>query len=218
VRGLISILSNFGNRSQVPLHLRPKGLPHKENEVSEVPSINPVGNPSSKGLGDFNLSDYRDFHTLECLASFAWKQMRNLSPSITEMRKYLYGPCSCLQNQGRSEAPGFTYEELAADALHDLQKGNLVKAQTFFSKAAARKEEEAKKAFQKAAEALRHQAALMWVTDPGEAVALYRRATELDPNNANGWVLLRTLLHQLGFKEQAEDVGRRINENRKEDH
>lgn len=54
--------------------------------------------------------------------------MLNPTASIQQVLEYTTGPCSCRQKQPRPDQPETTYEELLAEALHDLRKGSPAKA------------------------------------------------------------------------------------------
>jgi tetratricopeptide (TPR) repeat protein len=64
-----------------------------------------------------------------------------------------------------------------------LEKGETKEAAVIFQAIAERKEEDVKKA----AAAYRHLGALSFLDDTQKALAAYRRATELEPDNAVGW-------------------------------
>jgi tetratricopeptide (TPR) repeat protein len=191
---------------------------HKENEVPEGPVIDPTETPFAEMFQKFNLNDYKKFHTTECLATFAWEHILSPPTHILRVMEYLHGPCPCLHEQHCADHPSITFEERTAEALHALRKGDPTKVQALFLKTVAKKEAEIKAAFREAAVALRHHAAVVRLSDPEGAVALYRKATEYDPDNVHGWILLRTLLYQLGYNKQAEDISRTMDESRKEDN
>lgn len=72
-------------------------------------------------------------------------------------------------------------------ALAAAADGDTALAEAIFSEVEARKIAEGKTAYQTAAEAARHRGALAFLHDTDTAIAAYRRATELDPENADGW-------------------------------
>ncbi len=96
VNGAVSVLGDLGNCQQSPLGDHPAELPHKENEVSEGADINSVGTPFAEMYKKFNLSDFKAFHTTECLATFAWGQMLNPSASIQQVLEYINRPWAML--------------------------------------------------------------------------------------------------------------------------
>ena len=119
-----------------------------ENGVLADPStIQADETPFAEMSKEFNLSDYRAFNTIECLASFAWGQMLNPSASGEQVARYLKSSCSCLSEQ----SPHTTYEEQAAEALQALRAGNPTKAQMLFSVTVERKHREGKAALRQAA-------------------------------------------------------------------
>lgn len=68
---------------------------------------------------------------------------------------------------------------------------------------AARHEASREEAGREAAEVYRQLGALAFLNDTHEALAAYRKATERDPDNADGWNQLGTLLHRLGHLDEA---------------
>lgn len=155
VNWAVSVLGGCGKFPQSPLRDRPVETPHKENEICTGPSINSVGTPFAEKYKKFNINDLKELHATACLATFAWGLMLNSSASIQQVLEYINRPCSCRQKQHRADQPGITYEELLAEALHDLRKGSPAKAQALFLKTATKREKEAKAALRDAAEVRR---------------------------------------------------------------
>ena len=74
-------------------------------------------------------------------------------------------------------------------ALAALAEGNTTLAKSLFAKAADKAEQQAKQG----AEALRNLGALAFLDNTQEALQAYRRATQLEPGNAEGWNQLGNL-------------------------
>ena len=85
-------------------------------------------------------------------------------------------------------------------ALRMLEAGQTEKAEAIFQTIAKRKEED----ILEAAAAYRHLGALAFLGNTQNALAAYRRATELDPDNAWGWNHLGRLLRRVGALDEAE--------------
>lgn len=96
------------------------------------------------------------------------------------------------------------------EALEEAAQGNTQLAEAIFSEVAARKSAEGKAANREAAEAERHRGTLAFLHDTGKALAAYRRATELDPENAAGWNSLGHLLVRTGELNDAEAAYREV--------
>ncbi len=86
------------------------------------------------------------------------------------------------------------------EALAQLAQGNTTDAKAIFRRAIRAKEPDIKET----AAAWRHLGALAFLDDTEEALVAYRRATELDPENAIGWNQLGHLLHRKGELQEAE--------------
>jgi len=97
-----------------------------------------------------------------------------------------------------------------AEALTAAADGNTVLAEAIFSEVEARNVTEGQAAYQAAAEAARHRGALAFLHDTDKAIAAYRRATELDPENADGWNRLGQLLYRTGALDDAETAYRKV--------
>ena len=84
-------------------------------------------------------------------------------------------------------------------ALAALAQGDTAKAKSLFAKTAEKAEQQAKQG----AEALRNLGALAFLDNTQEALLAYRRATQLDPGNAEGWNMLGHLLMRIGDLDEA---------------
>jgi len=96
------------------------------------------------------------------------------------------------------------------EALAEAAKGNTALAEVIFSEVEERKIAEGKADYQAAAEAARHRGALAFLHDTDKAIAAYRRATELDPENADGWNQLGQFLYRTGVLDSAEAAYREV--------
>jgi tetratricopeptide (TPR) repeat protein len=95
-------------------------------------------------------------------------------------------------------------------ALQELEQGNTAKAQAIFVEVLRAKEAEGKQANKEAAAAARHLGALAYMNNPKEALLAYQKATELDPDNADGWNRLGALFDRTGELAQAEEAYRKV--------
>ena len=84
-------------------------------------------------------------------------------------------------------------------AFAALAQGNTTLAKSLFAKAAEKAEQPAKQG----AEAYRNLGALAYLDNTQEALQAYRRATQLDPGNADGWNRLGQLLVRVGDLDAA---------------
>lgn len=84
-------------------------------------------------------------------------------------------------------------------ALEALQTGDAKKATALFEKETERTELAAKEG----AEAYRNLGALAFLDDTQKSLKAYRRATQLDPENADGWNQLGHLLKRIGDLDEA---------------
>ncbi len=96
------------------------------------------------------------------------------------------------------------------DALQALKQGDTAKAQAVFAEVLRTKEAEGKQATKEAAAAARHLGALAYMHDTNGALAAYRKAVELDPDNADGWNMLAALFFRTGELAQAEAAWRKV--------
>ena len=89
------------------------------------------------------------------------------------------------------------------EALEKLAQGDTRKAEAIFQEIADRD-------IQEAAEAYRHLGALAYLHDTQKALNAYRRATQLDPDNEQGWNQLGHLLQRTGQLKDAEAAYQRV--------
>ena len=90
------------------------------------------------------------------------------------------------------------------DALARLEKGDAQGAKALFQAVLERKSAEGKTANLEAADAARNLGALAFYDDTEEALAVYRKAVELDPDNLDGLNQLGHLLVRIGELNDAE--------------
>jgi tetratricopeptide (TPR) repeat protein len=96
------------------------------------------------------------------------------------------------------------------EALQQLAEGNTQAAEAIFQDTLKRKEAEGQSAIKEAAEAARHLGALAFLSDTMKAVAAYRKATELDPQNLEGWLGLGDAAISAGILTEAERAFRQF--------
>ncbi len=72
------------------------------------------------------------------------------------------------------------------------------------------KEAEGQQANKEAAAAARHLGALAYMNDTKTALAAYRKAVQLDPDNATGWNGLELLLQRTGGLAKAEKIHKKV--------
>ena len=110
-----------------------------------------------------------------------------------------------VKQQGQPNAP------LGLDeALAQIAAGNTEVAEALFQRILERKSQEGHAANKEAAAAARHLGSLAFLHDTHKALKAYRRATELDPENVEGWKQLGHLLHRIGQLSEAEIAYRKI--------
>ncbi|MCI5116049.1 MAG: tetratricopeptide repeat protein [Candidatus Electrothrix sp. AW1] len=95
-------------------------------------------------------------------------------------------------------------------ALRALEQGNTKQAKAIFAQVLQTKEAQGRKANKEAAAAARHLGALAYMNSPQEALGHYRKAVQLDPDNAVGWNQLGNLLDRTGELVQAEEAFRKV--------
>jgi len=88
-------------------------------------------------------------------------------------------------------------------AFAALKRGDVTEAKSLFGKVAEKSESVIQLESQRAAEAYRNLGALAFLDNTQEALNAYRRATELDPDNADGWNQLGQLFQRVGKLDQA---------------
>ncbi|SFI68589.1 tetratricopeptide repeat protein [Nitrosomonas sp. Nm34] len=91
-------------------------------------------------------------------------------------------------------------------ALDLLAQGDTAKAEAIFEEVIAEARRKGKQSNIKEAEALRHLGSLAFLHDTEKAFSSYKRSTELDPNNINGWNELGHLYLRIGELEKAENA------------
>ena len=126
---------------------------------------------------------------------FLQDQVRALTEAVTALAS----------QKGQPDAPA----DLDA-ALEQLSQGHVEAAQKLFEQVAAESEALGVEFFKKAAEAQRHYGALAFLHDTQGSLAAYRRATELDPENPEGWNQLGHLLRRAGELTEAEQAYERV--------
>ena len=101
-------------------------------------------------------------------------------------------------------------EQQIKDAFAALKRGDTSEAKALFTKTAENAVENAKAAKQseneankQAAEAYRNLGALAFLNNPQEALTAYHRATQLDPDDVDGWNQLGTLSMRVGELDDA---------------
>jgi tetratricopeptide (TPR) repeat protein len=95
-------------------------------------------------------------------------------------------------------------------ALARLKQGNTKAAEEIFQVIANRRAASLAANSQAAAAAHRHLGALALLKDTQKALNAYRRATELDPDNAEGWHQLGSLFYRTGKLSQAAAAFRKV--------
>jgi len=100
--------------------------------------------------------------------------------------------------------------KMKQQALEAMKQGNADQAKAILVDLLKTKEAEGKKANNEAAEAARSIGALAFMNDTKAALAAYRKATELDPDNADGWNQLAALFFRTGELAQAEEAWRKV--------
>ncbi|MCI5119328.1 MAG: tetratricopeptide repeat protein, partial [Candidatus Electrothrix sp. LOE1_4_5] len=95
-------------------------------------------------------------------------------------------------------------------ALRALERGDTKQAKAIFAQVLRTKEAQGRKANKEAAAAARHLGALAYMNSPQEALGHYRKAVQLDPDNAVGWNQLGNLLDRTGELVQAEEAFRKV--------
>ena len=96
------------------------------------------------------------------------------------------------------------------EALEAAAEGRTELAKAIFSEVEARKIKGGRAAHQEAAEAARHRGVLVFLHDTDKALAAYRRAIELDPENAEAWNGFGLLWARTGALDEAEAAYREL--------
>ena len=95
-------------------------------------------------------------------------------------------------------------------ALRLLSEGETEAAEAVFEEVKARRKAEGEGALKEAAAAARHIGALAYLHDTGKAVAAYREAVDLDPDDPDGWNQLGHLLDRTGDLDGAAEAYKRV--------
>lgn len=136
----------------------------------------------SKEEIDEIIDDYEKKHQLDA------EQIKSLTVAITALV------------QGKTHA---TPSQIDA-AFAALRKGDSSLALRYFEEEDARRDEEANDKLR--AEIKRNIGALAFQNDTQKSQKAYRRATQLDPDNADGWNQLGLLLHRIGQFDESIDA------------
>jgi tetratricopeptide (TPR) repeat protein len=97
-----------------------------------------------------------------------------------------------------------------AEALEHLEQGETAAAEAVFEEVKARRKAEGEGAFKEAAAAARHIGALAFLHDTDKALAAYREAVALDPDDPDGWNSLGLLLTRTGNLDGAAEAYNRV--------
>jgi len=95
-------------------------------------------------------------------------------------------------------------------ALQQLEKGSTEGIESLFAKIAKEKVEQGVVANRDAAIAQRQLGALAFKNNTQEAIQAYRKATELDPDNPDGWNQLGQLLYRIGKLTESESAFKKV--------
>jgi tetratricopeptide (TPR) repeat protein len=125
------------------------------------------------------------------------KQLQNQGEQI----KALANAVAVLTEKSQTNQVGSDSERDAA--LKALEQGDTSQAKLLFAKAAQKDEQSATQANKQAAANYRNLGALAFLDNTQEALHAYRRATELDPDNADSWNELGHLLKRIGNLDEA---------------
>ena len=127
------------------------------------------------------------------------QQLQDRNKSLTEAVSAL------VQQKDQADAPAGI-----DDALAHLAQGETADAEAIFQEILERKAAEGLASNKEAAAAARHLGALAYLHDTKKALKAYRRSVELDPNAADGWNQLGTLLKRVGELSDAEAAYQRV--------
>lgn len=103
----------------------------------------------------------------------------------------------------RQEAETEAEQTTIDTALAHLKEGNPSEAEAIFEEILETQSKHGQQANTQAAAAARHIGALAFLHDTAKAHKAYKRATELDPNDANGWNMLGHVQDRIGERKQA---------------
>ncbi len=119
------------------------------------------------------------------------EEIKSLTATITELRT----------------GQGIDASQAELDAAYAaLAQGKTALAKNLFARTAEKAEQSA----QRGAAALRNLGALAYLDSTQEALQAYRRAVQLDPDNADGWNRLGHLLSRIGALDEAIDAYRKV--------
>ncbi len=168
-------------------------------EGDQAPAIHAGGNVTvTYGMSQAEAAEYA--------ATLAAKLVEPLHEQLSVKDEQIKALTEAITALSKVNAPAASIN----DALQELEQGNTAKAQAIFAEVLRTKEAEGRKANKEAAAAARHLGALAYMNDTKGALAAYRRAVELDPDDAAGWTWLGHLLHRTGELAQAEEAYRKV--------
>ncbi|HKF94057.1 MAG TPA: tetratricopeptide repeat protein [Gammaproteobacteria bacterium] len=140
------------------------------------------------------------------LAARTQTRLESLEEENSFLRKQVAESVKTVVNlAAQKRAPPGINETLAL-----LKQGKTKAAEGIFQTIAHRKEGSIAANRKEAAAAYRHLGALAYLNDPQKALDAYRRATQLDPGNADGWNALGILLYRTGNLSEAEEAFRKV--------
>ena len=152
------------------------------NATNIVGNNNTVGDPNASSNIKEIVATLTHQHQLDSQAKD--EQIKALTEAVTALSK----------DQGVLGT-----ESQVKAAMDTLAQGDTAQAKALFAKAAQKADQEAKEG----AKAYRNLGALAFLDNTQEALQAYRRATQLDPDNADGWNILGRLLHRVGDLDEA---------------
>ncbi|MCK5924523.1 MAG: tetratricopeptide repeat protein, partial [Methylococcales bacterium] len=160
--------------------------PTTESTGAQSPAITGDNAKVSYGLSEEGVhkivTTLTDKHRLEAQAKD--EQIKALTQAVTAI------------SQGKGVLGS---EAQLTEAITALKQGDTSYAKALFSHVADKAEQEAKKG----AEALCNLGVLAFLDNTQEALSAYRRATQLDADNAIGWNRLGHLLRRIGELDEA---------------
>ncbi len=142
----------------------------------------------------------------EDTARLAEKLLAPLQGELAAKNEQIKALTEAIAALSKTDAPAASINA----ALQALEQGNTAKAQAVFAEVLKTKEAEGKQANKKAAAAARHLGALAYLHDTNGALTAYRKAVELNPDNAEGWNQLAALFLRTGELAQAEAAYRKV--------
>lgn len=133
----------------------------------------------------------------ESLAKVRISQVESENDAKDQIIRSLQDAINALSKQ-------YTSSKNIQEALDALAKGDTREAEEIFDEVATEARRTGKEANLTEAEALRHLGALAYLHDTKKAFNAYKRSTELDPENWEGWNMLGILYSRIGVLEYAE--------------